>query len=439
MAFGLTVLIKAMARNIYIRSPPNNNPIKDITSDAIMCNVNNRKVAKSVQVTAGDELTIEWHHDNRDDDIIDLSHKVPVQVYLAPSDVNDWTKIFSDSYTSSWAVERLVAAHGQHSIIVPNIPAGDYLLRAEINALHEADSLFTQNSARGAQFYPSCIQITVTSAGSQVLPGGTVFPGTYTDSIPGVQFNIYGTDPTTYVAPGPAVWSGAKGGSIKQVGTAGQASVSSATGTPGSVATTSVVATITKASTVVPTTTSVKTTTAVVTTSSSSAATSVKTTTVVATTSSPAATSVKPTTVVTTSSPVSAAVTSSSSSSTLVSLYSQCGGKGFTGSTSCVQGAACIYVNDWYSQCLVGSNTINVPVTTTSVVTYTPSAVSGAVPLYSQCGGSNYKGATTCGEGVCRVQNEWYSQCVPATKRAINVPVQHKRMARRSRLANGIY
>jgi hypothetical protein len=37
---------------------------------------------------------------------------------------------------------------------IPNIPAGDYLLRAEIIGLHEADALYSQNSARGAQFYP---------------------------------------------------------------------------------------------------------------------------------------------------------------------------------------------------------------------------------------------------------------------------------------------
>ena len=28
-------------RSVYIRSPPNNNPVKDITSAAMACNVNN--------------------------------------------------------------------------------------------------------------------------------------------------------------------------------------------------------------------------------------------------------------------------------------------------------------------------------------------------------------------------------------------------------------
>ena len=135
-----------------------------------MCNVNNRQVAKSVYVKAGDKVTIEWHHDkyvvsfdfclsdavlsNRSSAVTMTSLTFPirdqvylflilgsnevieaflVQVYLAPSNKNDWTKIFSDSFSNGqWAVERLVAAHGQHSIVVPDVPAGDYILRREL-------------------------------------------------------------------------------------------------------------------------------------------------------------------------------------------------------------------------------------------------------------------------------------------------------------------
>lgn len=35
--------------------------------------------------------------------------------------------------------------------------------------------------------------------------------------------------------------------------------------------------------------------------------------------------------------------------------YAQCGGKGFTGATTCVSGYHCQYQNDWYSQCVPGS------------------------------------------------------------------------------------
>ncbi|KAF9462925.1 glycoside hydrolase family 61 protein [Collybia nuda] len=213
-------------RNAYIRSPPNNNPVKDLKSSAMACNVNNRVVPKTLSVKAGDKFTFEWYHSSRNDDIIASSHKGPVLVYIAPASSNGggavWTKIFEDTYTSNWGVDRLIAAHGQHSVIIPNIPAGDYLLRAELVTLHEADALYSQNPIRGVQLYMSCAQIKVTSSGSLQLPGGTSFPGSYTDSTPGIQWNIYlgGGAPSQYKAPGPAVWSGSAGGSIGQVGNA---------------------------------------------------------------------------------------------------------------------------------------------------------------------------------------------------------------------------
>jgi hypothetical protein len=44
-----------------------------------------------------------------------------------------WTKLFSEGYGGSqWAVDKLIASRGQHTITIPDIPAGDYLLRAEI-------------------------------------------------------------------------------------------------------------------------------------------------------------------------------------------------------------------------------------------------------------------------------------------------------------------
>ena len=76
-------------RSLYVRSPPNNNPVKDLTSAALACNVNNTRehpvlplyvhfadvcphiaVPKYVEVKAGDQLTFEWYHNVRNDDII---------------------------------------------------------------------------------------------------------------------------------------------------------------------------------------------------------------------------------------------------------------------------------------------------------------------------------------------------------------------------------
>lgn len=154
----------------YIRSPPNNSPITDVTSKAMTCNVNNTPAAKTIKVKSGDEVTFEWHHNNRDasDDIIDKSHVGPVLTYIAPTKSNGdgkvWVKLAEDGYdgSSTWAVDKLIKNRGKHSITVPDLAAGEYLLRPEIIALHEGDR------ASGAQFYMECVQVEVTSAGSKV-------------------------------------------------------------------------------------------------------------------------------------------------------------------------------------------------------------------------------------------------------------------------------
>ncbi|ELU36900.1 cyclic nucleotide-binding domain-containing protein [Rhizoctonia solani AG-1 IA] len=43
----------------YIRAPPNNNPVKDLSSNDIICNVNNSPVPKTLEVKGGDQITFE--------------------------------------------------------------------------------------------------------------------------------------------------------------------------------------------------------------------------------------------------------------------------------------------------------------------------------------------------------------------------------------------
>jgi len=197
----------------YIRTPPNNNPITDVTSSSMSCNVNgDRAAAKYINVKSGDKITFEWHHNDASaaDDIIADSHKGPILVYAAPASSNGkgavWVKLAHDGHANGkWAVDNLIANRGKHSITMPDLAAGDYLLRPEIIALHEG------NRQAGAQFYMECVQVRVTSSGSKTLPGGVSFPGAYSANDPGVLFNIY-TSFSSYPIPGPAVWNGASGG-----------------------------------------------------------------------------------------------------------------------------------------------------------------------------------------------------------------------------------
>jgi hypothetical protein len=91
---------------------------------------------------------------------------------------------------------------GTVSVTIPkNTPSGDYLLRIEHIALHQA------SQTNGAQFYLSCAQIRVTNGGNG-NPGPLVsFPGAYKSTDPGIKVNIY-SGATSYTPPGPAVWTG---------------------------------------------------------------------------------------------------------------------------------------------------------------------------------------------------------------------------------------
>ncbi|KAK2734558.1 hypothetical protein FQN55_002600 [Onygenales sp. PD_40] len=210
----------------YIRSPPSNDPVKDLSSPAVACNVNGSPVSEFVSAAAGDEIIVEWYHDSRGDDIIASSHKGPVQAYIAPYTEGNgadagWTKIASQGYDSAqdrWAVDDLIANKGKLPFKLPsNLAPGKYLLRHEIIGLHEADATYDQNPIRGAQFYPSCIQLEVTGSGSESPAQNFNLNSGYSYQDPGIHFNLYQCpDPATggttygcfgeYTAPGPEVW-----------------------------------------------------------------------------------------------------------------------------------------------------------------------------------------------------------------------------------------
>ncbi|KAI4917159.1 hypothetical protein J4E90_003666 [Alternaria incomplexa] len=126
-----------------------------------------------INVKAGDKLTAEWHHtlDSKPEtdksDPIDPGHLGPIMVYLARVDDAlstkvtglKWFKIYEDGMDANgeWAVTRLYNNKGLVDFVLPScIPSGQYLLRAELIALHAASNY------PGAQLYMECAQINVT-------------------------------------------------------------------------------------------------------------------------------------------------------------------------------------------------------------------------------------------------------------------------------------
>ncbi|KAB8071765.1 putative endo-beta-1,4-glucanase D [Aspergillus leporis] len=322
----------------YIRSPPSNSPITDVTSTDMTCNVNNKATAKTLEVKSGDKVTFEWHHDSRSasDDIIASSHNGPILTYIAPTEKgtagNGWVKIAEDGYTNGkWAVETLIANRGKHSITIPDIAAGEYLLRPEIIALHEG------NRQGGAQFYMECVQIKVTSSGSKTLPEGVSIPGAYTATDKGVLFDIYNSF-DSYPIPGPAVWDGASGSSSSS----GSASASAPAPTSAAPAPSSFT-TIAKPQS---TTETPETTSAVVSTTAASAPTSTSST------STYSAISSSTSAIASSAAPTDSVPQPSSNAGGRVKAYYQCGGLNYTGSTECEEGLSCKKWNPYYHQCV---------------------------------------------------------------------------------------
>ncbi|KAF9465058.1 glycoside hydrolase family 61 protein [Collybia nuda] len=188
-------------------------PITNPTSGTIPCNTNGANLGAnqlSATVAAGSKVIAYWNP---------WPHTIgPVMVYMAkcpssctsatPSSLS-WFKIdqaglISGTLTSgTWAMGQLVSNNNSWTSTIPaSLPAGEYMIRHELLALHTSNQ---------PQFYPECAQLKVTGGGSSSPSSSYLvkFPGAYSTSDPGVTIDIYSQPTvTTYKIPGPAVWKG---------------------------------------------------------------------------------------------------------------------------------------------------------------------------------------------------------------------------------------
>ncbi|KAI1330106.1 lytic polysaccharide monooxygenase [Xylariaceae sp. FL0255] len=177
------------------------------TSD-IACHKSAKPGGAYIDANPGDTLTIFW---NTWPD----THKGPVMNYLANCDGECTTataagltfeKLTEGAWISgndpgTWVTDTLIAANFSSTLVIPStLAAGNYVLRHEIIALHAASSV------DGAQNYPQCLNLKIGGSGSTALPAGESATSFYTETDPGILFNLY-TDFTSYTIPGPAVWS----------------------------------------------------------------------------------------------------------------------------------------------------------------------------------------------------------------------------------------
>ncbi|KAJ2523410.1 hypothetical protein GGI11_001469 [Coemansia sp. RSA 2049] len=208
----------------YISNGQRTYPVTDTASADLTCRTSSMDPAATEKcpIAAGSNISLQWSHYNNDfSSPISQSHTGPVIVYMAPLESNGagnvWFKIYEegwDNSTEQWSTDKLIANKGKRDVTIPaDLKAGDYLLRSEIIALHGA------RRVGGAQFFPNCVQLTVTGSGSSV-PSGVAIPGAYGERDPGILYARSRTDNSGYVIPGPPVYMA---GNINSIATASAA------------------------------------------------------------------------------------------------------------------------------------------------------------------------------------------------------------------------
>jgi hypothetical protein len=100
-----------------------------------------------------------------------------------------------------WASDDLMAANNTWTVNIPSdIAAGNYVLRHEIIALHNA------MRDNGAQAYPQCINLKVIGDGT-ATPKGISATQFYKPTDPGILVDIF-SNLRAYTIPGPSLYNG---------------------------------------------------------------------------------------------------------------------------------------------------------------------------------------------------------------------------------------
>lgn len=195
-----------------VRQISTTNPYKDVNGPGMTCGLNSKTASLIADVTAGSTVKMSWEDHPGDTWNHDLG---PLMTYMTkvptgqtadkfnPSSAQ-WFKVAQDGIGSNgkWAQASLMTG-AFHSVQIPkNIPSGQYLIRAEIIALHLADK------RGGVEFYGNCVQVNVKNGagGANFLNGVATakFPGGYSLDDKGIFVNVFNKG-LKYVFPGPAV------------------------------------------------------------------------------------------------------------------------------------------------------------------------------------------------------------------------------------------
>ncbi|KAJ3574602.1 hypothetical protein NP233_g1662 [Leucocoprinus birnbaumii] len=194
-----------------IRQVSDISPVKGATNPDINCGLNASPAALNAHANPGDSIAFDW----RGGDNTKWPHNTgPMLTYMAScgdqtcdkfdSTQAKWFKIeqIGQKSDGTWYQADLMQGKTADITLPSNIAPGNYLIRHEIIALHLADS------KGGAEFYPSCAQLTVGGSGTGKPKDSELvsLPGAYSDTDPGILVNAYDSG-LKYQFPGPPIAS----------------------------------------------------------------------------------------------------------------------------------------------------------------------------------------------------------------------------------------
>jgi len=183
------------------------NPVMQAGSAAMLCN-GGTSAKLTAPVNAGENVTAvykQWTH--QQGPVMVWMFKCAGEFAACSGQGRGWFKIDQLGLISpplsgnNWGTGLIYKNLKWTSQIPRSLPSGNYLIRHELLALHQANT---------PQFYPECAQLVVTGTGSKLPPADFMFsiPGYAPQSDPGITVDVSTSKATTYTCPGGPVWTG---------------------------------------------------------------------------------------------------------------------------------------------------------------------------------------------------------------------------------------
>ncbi|KAK4152736.1 glycoside hydrolase [Chaetomidium leptoderma] len=192
------------------------NPVTSATDSKLRCN--GGKSATEVATAApGDSISATWSQwTHSQGPILVWMYKCSGAFSACDGSGAGWFKIDEGGFSgdgktvfldterpSGWKIAELVGGNKQWTSKIPQgLAPGNYLVRHELIALHQANS---------PQFYPECAQVAISGSGTAQPDSSykAAIPGYCSQNDANIRVSINDHSiPQTYKVPGPPVWKG---------------------------------------------------------------------------------------------------------------------------------------------------------------------------------------------------------------------------------------